>query len=335
MQSNYPTLAIIGAGIAGLTAARKCHDRGLSVTVFDKGRSPGGRISSRYTDLNLRFDHGAQYFTVTDQRFEQQVGKWIEQGWGAEWTGRIVQLDAGEITDTPQQKRFVGVPTMSAIATGLARELTVLCKTTINRITHASPGWMLQDDAGVIHGPFDSLILAIPALQAASLLANHPLAQECHPIQMEPCWTVMVAFEDRIPVGFDGAFVAESPLGWIARNSSKPSRINEPDHWVLQGNPKWSEQNLEANPDQVIQDLLKTFARSIGLVLPKTKLAIAHRWRYARGLATDRQRGFLHYAETRLTLIGDWLYDSRIEGAFLSGWEAAESVLCHLIAQPD
>jgi len=324
MQSNYPTLAIIGAGIAGLTAARKCHDRGLSVTVFDKGRSPGGRISSRYTDLNLRFDHGAQYFTVTDQRFEQQVGKWIEQGWGAEWTGRIVQLDAGEITDTPQQKRFVGVPTMSAIATGLARELTVLCKTTINRITHASPGWMLQDDAGVIHGPFDSLILAIPALQAASLLANHPLGEDCKKFSMEPCWTVMVAFEDRLPVSYDGAFVEHSPLGWIARNSSKPGRNNELDHWVLQATPKWSEQNLEANPDQVIQDLLEAFAGSTGRKIPKTNLAIAHRWRYARGTATDRQRCFLQLPETRLTVIGDWLFDGRIEGAFLSGWEATE-----------
>jgi renalase len=144
---------------------------------------------------------------------------------------------------------------------------------------------------------------------------------------MEPCWTVMVAFEERLTVRLDGAFVEDSPLAWIARNSSKPQRASEPDHWVLHASPQWSEENLEANPDQVIRDLLQAFTGSTGLALPKTKLAIAHRWRYARGAAPDRQSGFLHHAETRLTLIGDWLYDGRVEGAFLSGWDAAESLL--------
>lgn len=335
MPSAVHSLAIIGAGIAGLTAARRCQAGGLAVTVFDKGRSPGGRISSRHTDLNLRFDHGAQYFTVSDKRFEQQVGEWVEKGWVGEWTGRIVQLQAGQITDRPPQKRFVGVPRMSAIADGLSRELTVLCKTAISKITHELTGWTLRDDAGVSHGPFDSLILAIPGPQVASLLVNHPVAEECKKILMEPCWTVMVAFEDRIPVGFDGAFVEHSPLGWIARNSSKPGRTGELDHWVLQATPKWSEQHLESNPDQVIDDLLEAFAGSAGRTLPKTHLKIAHRWRYARGASPEGTTGFLHHAESKLSLIGDWLNDGRVEGAFLSGWEAAGSVLCQPVAQPD
>jgi len=327
MQSNHPTLAIIGAGIAGLTAARQFHDRGHSVTIFDKGRSPGGRISSRHIDPNLSFDHGAQYFTIGDSRFARQVCYWVEQGWAAEWTGRIVQLHAGEITDTPPQKRFVGVPRMSAIADGLSHGLTIHSKTAINKLTHESSGWLLHDDAGGSHGTFDSLILAIPSPQVAFLLVNHPLGDDCGKIQMEPCWTVMVAFDDRLTVRLDGAFVEDSPLAWIARNSSKPQRASESDHWVLHASPQWSEENLEANPDQVIRDLLQAFTGSIGLALPKTKLAIAHRWRYARGAAPDRQSGFLHHAETRLTLIGDWLYDGRVEGAFLSGWDAAESLL--------
>ena len=93
-------------------------------------------------------------------------------------------------------------------------------------------------------------------------------------------------------------------------------------------NPQLSEQNLESNPDQVIHTLLEAFAGSTGRTLPKTNLVIAHRWRYARGTATDRQRCFLHHPETRLTVIGDWLFDGRIEEAFLSGWEAVDQ-LCN------
>ena len=42
--------------------------QGWAVTVFDKGRGPGGRLATRRAD-DLRFDHGAQYFTARDPRF--------------------------------------------------------------------------------------------------------------------------------------------------------------------------------------------------------------------------------------------------------------------------
>jgi predicted NAD/FAD-dependent oxidoreductase len=90
-------------------------------------------------------------------------------------------------------------------------------------------------------------------------------------------------------------------------------------------NPQLAEQNLESNPDQVIHTLLEAFAASIRSALPKTNLAIAHCWRYARSVKSERTTGFLHHAESKLSLIGDWLHDGRVEGAFLSGWEAAEA----------
>jgi predicted NAD/FAD-dependent oxidoreductase len=326
MQTPAHSLAIIGAGIAGLTAARLLHDRGLSLTVFDKGRSPGGRISTRRAESEIRFDHGAQYFTARDERFARHVREWITQGSAAEWTGRIVRLEAGEVTETSPLPRYVGVPGMSALATSLARDLTIRANTTISQLNHDASGWQLHDLAGGSHGPFHSLILAIPAPQAAVLLADHPLGEVCRGVPMEPCWAVMVAFTDRLPVPFDGAFVHGSPLGWIARNSSKPGRLSEPDHWVLHATPEWSAANLEASPERIIPQLLDAFAETIGSSLPTMTLATAHRWRYARGADPDERRACLHDPETRLTVTGDWLHGGRVEGAFLAGWEAARRI---------
>lgn len=81
-------IAIIGAGMAGLTCGQRLFANGHKVQLFDKGRGPGGRISSRRVDVDgetLHFDHGAQYFTARDERFVRQVEDWEADGIVARW----------------------------------------------------------------------------------------------------------------------------------------------------------------------------------------------------------------------------------------------------------
>ena len=64
--------AIIGAGMAGIACARTLMQAGHRVTVFEKSRGTSGRMSTRATSFG-NFDHGAQYFTVRDDRFAQAL----------------------------------------------------------------------------------------------------------------------------------------------------------------------------------------------------------------------------------------------------------------------
>ena len=40
-------IVVIGSGIAGLAAAKHCNSKNFNITVLDKGKYPGGRISTR------------------------------------------------------------------------------------------------------------------------------------------------------------------------------------------------------------------------------------------------------------------------------------------------
>src|SRR5262245_6894964 len=108
------SIAVIGGGLAGLICARTLTNHGLAVKVFDKGRTPGGRISTRQID-GYRFDDGAQYFTVRDPRFQREVNAWLAAGLATEWTGRVCVLENGTVSAGEQKTRYVGVPGMSAI----------------------------------------------------------------------------------------------------------------------------------------------------------------------------------------------------------------------------
>ncbi len=94
-KSKFPkTIAVVGAGIVGLAAARELQGPGAHVTVFDKGRRVGGRTSTRQSRSDIAFDHGAQYFTVKDGRFRAQVTAWQDAGIVAEWKGKIGRATA-------------------------------------------------------------------------------------------------------------------------------------------------------------------------------------------------------------------------------------------------
>ena len=76
---------MVGAGISGLVAAHQLSAAGWRVVVMDEGSEVGGRMATRRIG-NGTFDHGAQFFTVRSERFEELVAGWLEAGVIEEWT---------------------------------------------------------------------------------------------------------------------------------------------------------------------------------------------------------------------------------------------------------
>ena len=124
-------IAIVGAGIAGLAAARALVDRGHArqgVRARDVSPAAASRPASsapielpRGLSGEVAFDHGAQYFTVRDQRFSELAAEWERDRAIARWTGRIVSFDGEGWEDVAEgTNRYVGTPGMSAIAAALA-----------------------------------------------------------------------------------------------------------------------------------------------------------------------------------------------------------------------
>jgi len=361
-RPDRPRIGVIGAGIAGLMGARTLADHALDVAVFDKGRGPGGRASTRRQD-DHRFDHGAQYFTARDERFKRYVDVWIDKGVAAEWDAHIVEIaeqpgqnrgaasgnarttaPRAEIHDLPERKakstRYVGVPGMNAIAEHLAQDVNVhhgVRIAEVHRDEDADARWRLIDDQGGDAGRFDALLVTAPAPQTAGLLrtAAPNIARIADAVTMPPCWTLMLAFDRVLDLGFDAAFVrpgegAEaSTFSWIARDTSKPARPGAQgagdDRWVLHASPEWSQANVERAPADVGEDLLAAF-RSMFQIDAAPTFTRAHRWRHAQ-VENAPNEPCLFDPSLRLAVAGDWLLGGRIENAFLSGAAAAGRIL--------
>jgi predicted NAD/FAD-dependent oxidoreductase len=135
----------------------------------------------------------------------------------------------------------------------------------------------------------------------------------------------MAAFVNPLELGFDGAFVHNSPLGWVARNASKPGRPDG-ETWVLHGTPEWSGQHLELEAEEAANRLLAAFRDAVGGLAEAPAHLEAHRWRFALPIKVVPDE-CLYDPALGLAACGDWCGGPRVEGAFLSGICAAKRVL--------
>jgi predicted NAD/FAD-dependent oxidoreductase len=256
-------IAIIGAGLAGLAAARRLTEAGLGVRLFDKGRGPGGRLATRrigHDGAEHRFDHGAQYLR-------------------AEGAGFAAMLDEAGALPWPDPARRVAVPGMSALGRHLARGLDLAAGRQVVGLDAADGGWTVRHrdaaragDAVTTEAGFEAVLVTVPAEQAIPLLPS--FAARLVAIRYAPCWTVMAAFAARL----DRPDVLRSgdgcAIGWAARDSAKPGRKAGQENWVMQAGPDWSRAHLgDSAPADA---LLREFAPGAPALF-----AVAHRWRFA------------------------------------------------------
>ena len=322
-------IAIIGTGIAGLSAARALRDAGHAVQLFDKSRGSGGRMSSKRSDAGS-LDMGAQYFTARDRRFVNEVQRWQSNGWAEQWKPQVYNFRSGQLTPSPdEQIRWVGTPRMSAITRALLDDLPVEFGCRITEVFQGTQHWNLLDADGGNHGPFSHVVIATPAPQATALLAAAPkLASAAASVIMEPTWAVALGFETALQTPVQGCFVQDSAIDWLARNRSKPGRDGALDTWVLHASSSWSRQHLDLPKEAVIEQLHGAFAELIGCAVPAPAFSLAHRWLYARP-ASAHEWGALADADLGLYACGDWCLSGRVEGAWLSGQEVARRLLEH------
>jgi predicted NAD/FAD-dependent oxidoreductase len=320
-------VAVIGAGIAGGTCAQALADRGYAVTVFDKGRGPGGQAGTR-REASWQFDHGAQYLTVRDARFGKRVADWIARGVVAPWEARFVTLRGGVAYPSPSRdERYVGLPGMSALVADLLTGCDVHRATEVAAVKRDGDAWQLTTTDGEDLGRFDAVAVATHPRQAATLLAAVPeLARRAAAAEMLPSVAVLAALPYRLETTFDAAFVEDAPLRWVARNSSKPGRDRSRETWVLHASPEWSARHVERSRDELAALLLEDFFRVTGLRPVAPEHALAHRWRAARP-AVHQPPHSLHRADLGIGACGDWLADGRVEGAYLSGTHLAARLL--------
>ena len=319
-----PTVAIVGAGVSGLSCARELLGRNVKVKLFDKSRGVGGRLTTRYADA-YEFDHGAQYFTVTDADFEALVREAEAAGVVAPWEGRALYLTDDSVDMDRGKARFVGTPRMNSFGKWLADGLPIETGRRVSEMAREG-GWRLGFEDGSSEAGFSAVVLTPPVPQTMALIPDgFAHIDTLRTAKMDACFSLMVGMEQPLEHDIISLRAKGLPVDWIAVNSSKPGRPDGVTTLMIHSEPDWSNAHVEADRDYIAEVMLRTASDLLFTDLSDAPHKVLHRWLYSSVANPAGELAFCD-AEMRLAVCGDWCPGGRVEGAWLSGREAARQI---------
>ncbi|MDZ7704651.1 MAG: FAD-dependent oxidoreductase, partial [Trueperaceae bacterium] len=343
LTDNPPIdVAVIGAGVAGLSAARDLQAAGREVVVFDKSRGLGGRVATRrYHDRPV--DHGAPHLRARDERFAEEIAGWLEHDLlrALPDTHRL-DADFKMVAERLEPPAYAFKDGMNTLGKLLADGVHVVRDTTIARLRPAGEGWGLEPASGPTRYA-RHVVVNLPAEQALALCDSfklgHNTAIALKNVRFDRCFSVMAGYDAPAP-GWYGLRCDDHPtlgdrLGVLYHDSAKrpdpsPTETVKAVETVvvIHSSPQFAVKHYDDNRDDVAATLLGA-AAEIAPWLGSPRWFGVQRWRYARVRSAYPERYLAH--RPNLHFCGDWCGgtdpDYGVDAAYVSGRAVATALL--------
>ncbi len=334
---NVLDVAIIGAGMTGLTLATELEAHGLAVGLVDKGCGYGGRMATRRIE-NLRLDHGAQYFTAQSPYFQATVARWESQNLIRTWFDALDTADKSP--DTHPRPRYIPQDVgMTSLPKKMAESLNAsihLGQRIVKLHTHQAT-WALENEAGETLLHAKQLVITAPIPQTLDLLKQSNISLETtqahalEAVRYAPSLALIILtespyFKDHFPNGL--RFPDGEIISWMACNVSKYRQDSPLTALTLHASADFSKRYFEASEADILEAFLPVLEHYAGITPSAIQQQQLHRWRYAFPENPIEDPVFKLEHPLALWLAGDAFGSgSKIESAWTSGIETAKSIL--------
>jgi renalase len=337
-------IAVIGAGLAGLTCAHRLQQAGKTVVIIDKSRGVGGRLATRRL-AGTHADHGVCYLRAKSdycsdrlrQRFQHWIDQLVSAGILRVWTDGIHHLTAaGELQPPTKFAPCYAAPLgATSIAKYLSRDLELVGNQLITAISPIDNGWQLSSSDPEWSLTAAQVIIATPPAQALAITRetiDSNCIQQLNSVQFSRSITAIAVYPASqqtaaTTIQWRGIQSIDHPtIAWIGLDSSKQLNPTNPV-LVVQSSAAFAKQHFDAPDLAVIGQQLLAAADPLIQPLHSPELVQVHRWGYAFAQNPLSIQFLTAQTASPLYFGGDWCGGNRVESAYQSGLAIADRIL--------
>ena len=317
-MSDY---CVIGSGISGATIANLLNKK-FQVSLFDKGRGPGGRASFKRIKGQIGFDHGTQYFSPKTIEFKKFTNRLIKIKILKKWSGNHIFLNSKK-KENKKHIKIIGKKGNNDICKFLLKKVKCFYQSEVKKIYYKNKLWFLLFTDGKIR-TYKRVILTCPFPQLKKLsekFINNKFIKR--KLKMDANITVMIAIKKNKKS--PSSFLFDDPvLGWAGNENTKKRFKSKYDLWTLQSTFKWANKNIDKNKKNLKKNskiLIDKFFKLTKIKKTKVIYSINHGWKYSSNSKPLKIRSYWD-PQKKIGVCADWFIGPRLE----SGWISAHDL---------
>lgn len=327
-------IAVIGAGVSGLTAGRELAKAGHEVVVFEKSGGYGGRLATRYAGNKneLKLDHGVPCFTASSNEFNALVQELLAKDILKTWDGTFTyRNEEGEVKLTEAESPYyIATEGMNTIGKHLGRNLDIRLNEKVSGLTHIGDNrrkkrsWMLNFPTSLTESA-DAVIISAPARQAYAILNTTideietlKLIREIDEVEYESQFTLLAGFEGVDMPDWNAMECEDEMIQWISNESTK--REDGSNCLVIQTTSEFAKEHINTDREKVEALISEKLVSILGGWAALAEWTQLHFWRYSKAtnpLPHDYME--IKGNDTPLALVGAYMKGNTVESAYLSG----------------
>lgn len=328
---------IVGAGLAGLMAAKHLKEANIDYIVLEKEKIVGGRMATFISETGCA-DYGAQFFTTRSETMKTLAKQWQEENIVKKWTNGFPKMKSVDDLESlviyqDGYPRYAGLHGMNPIAQKLAEGLNIRVRHCVENLSVDDGKWKVavqknSQETAFFYG--DKLILTCPVPLSLKLLetSNIKIDENTEAMLRQtsyfPCLTGILTLDKKTNIPSPGGIqIAEGMVAFISDNAQKG--ISETTTVTIHGGDVWSREH-EHLADEEILSLFIAGTRPLlgdGIILEKRLI----RWKYSKPENLHPDEFAYSLVPLLVVFAGDIFRRGAVEGAILSGLAASRWVI--------
>ena len=291
-------IAIIGAGFSGCNLYDNLKLQFEDITIFEKSRGVGGRLSTKYIDDKF-IDHGTPFLIPITEDLKSFCSDLVRN--------KVIKNRYDE---------FLPINGMNKICKFLINEENLKTNTKIIEAKFIDNKWNLVDENNNNYTGFDKLFLTIPATQILEMNIDleENIKNELEKIKYDSVFSLILYTNANLKL--DENLVYENSCVENIINNSKKYLYKDFSSYVIHSSRKFANEVNTKTKEEILEIFLNSFDEKTKEHL-KTFNLIPHLWKFAFVKNSLDMSYYLNESKT-LGICGDYFNFSNVEASLTS-----------------